>query len=85
MRVGKLPVKGGDVDFPGSPVVKTPHFHCTGHRFTGSPGQRSKIPHAVWYNQKKNYFSLKKRGSREMHLSTRAFRVHLGVWLQEQA
>ena len=20
-------------DFPGSPVVKTPHFHCMGHVF----------------------------------------------------
>lgn len=63
MRVGKLPVKGGDVDFPGSPMVKTPYFHCTGHRFTGSTGQQSKIPHAVWYNQKKKiYFSFKKKG-----------------------
>ena len=38
-------------DFPGSPVVKTPHFTAGG---TGSiPGQGTKIPHAVWRGQKK--------------------------------
>ena len=30
-------------DFPGGPVVKTPHFHCEGHRFDDWLG----IPHAV--------------------------------------
>ena len=38
-------------DFPGSPVVKTPRFHCRGRGFD-IPGQGTKIPHAVW--QKKN-------------------------------
>lgn len=28
----------------------------------------------MWYNQKKNYFSLKKRGGKEIHLSRRAFK-----------
>ena len=37
-------------DFPGSPGVKTPHFHC---RDTGLiPGQGAKIPcHGVWPKQ----------------------------------
>ena len=35
-------------DFPGGTVVKTPHSHCR-----GSPGQGTKIPHAVWHGQKK--------------------------------
>ena len=25
-------------DFPGGPVVKTPSFHCRGHRFDPWPG-----------------------------------------------
>ena len=25
-------------DFPGGPTVKTPHFHCRGHRFNPWPG-----------------------------------------------
>ena len=39
------------VDYPGSPVVKTPHFQC---RFgMGSmPGQGTKIPHAMQHSQK---------------------------------
>ena len=37
-------------DFPGGPVVKTPHFQC---RDTGSsPDQGTKIPHAVQCGQK---------------------------------
>ena len=32
-------------DFPGSPEVKTPPFHCSGCRF--NPGQGTKIPHAT--------------------------------------
>ena len=31
-------------DFPGTPVVKTPSFHCRGHGFDPWSG---KIPHAV--------------------------------------
>ena len=26
-------------DFPGDPVVKTLHFHCTGHRFDPKSGK----------------------------------------------
>ena len=29
----KVSLKSGDWDFPGSPVVKTPHFHCRGREF----------------------------------------------------
>ena len=29
----KVILKGLARDFPGSPVVKTLHFHCRGHRF----------------------------------------------------
>ena len=34
-QVGKHPICQ-DRDFPGSPAVKTPHFHCWGHEF--NPG-----------------------------------------------
>ena len=50
MRVGKLPVKGGDVDFPGSPMVKTPYFHYRGTSLI--PGQGTKIPHATQHGHK---------------------------------
>ena len=37
-------------DFPGGPVVKTPHFHSRG---TGSvPGRGTKILHAAWPKKK---------------------------------
>ena len=34
-----LPLKTVSRDFPGGPVVKTPCFHCRGHRFHPSLGQ----------------------------------------------
>ena len=38
-------------DFPGSPVVKTPNFHCRGR---GSmPGWGIKIPCASWCKERK--------------------------------
>ena len=37
-------------DFPGRPVAKNPCFHCRGHGFNPGSG---KIPHAMWYSQKK--------------------------------
>ena len=44
--------KNTESDFPGGPVVKTPHFHCRG---AGSiPGRGAKVPHTVWRNQKTN-------------------------------
>ena len=36
-------------DFPGGPVVRTPHFHCRWHRFN----RETKIPHATWHGQEK--------------------------------
>ena len=36
-------------DFPGGPVVKTPHFQC-GDLI---PAQGNRIPHAMWCGQKK--------------------------------
>ena len=36
-------------DFPGSPVVKTPCFHCRGQGFHLIPGQGTKILHAKWH------------------------------------
>ena len=36
----------------GGPVVKTPHFHCKGYRFSPC-GWSSKISHAMQYSQKK--------------------------------
>ena len=50
-------------DFPGGPVVKTPHFQCKG---MGSiSGQGTKIPHAMWQGQsikkkKKSYLKRRK-------------------------
>ena len=37
--------------FPGSPVARTPCFHCMGHRF--DPWSGTKIRHAVQQGQKK--------------------------------
>ena len=34
-------------NFPGSPMVKTPHFHCKG----STPSQGTKIPQAVQHGQ----------------------------------
>ena len=47
-------------DFPGSPVVRTPSFHCGGSKGgTGSiPGRGIKILHAVrtvWPKKKKSF------------------------------
>ena len=38
-------------EFPGSPVVKTWHFHCQGLGLI--PGQGTKILQAEWQDQKK--------------------------------
>ena len=38
-------------DFPGGPVVKTPHSQCRGAGLI--PGQGTKIPHASQRGQKK--------------------------------
>ena len=38
-------------DFPGGPVIKTPHFHCWGHGF--NPWWGTKIPHVALCGQKK--------------------------------
>ena len=38
-------------EFPGGPVLRTPHFHCQG---PGSiPGQGTKIPQAAQHDQKR--------------------------------
>ena len=39
-------------DFSGDAVVKTPCFHCRGHRF--NPWSGTKIPHAVQHCEKIN-------------------------------
>ena len=40
-------------EHPGGPVVRTPCFHCNGHRGHGSiPGWGSKIQQAMWLSQK---------------------------------
>ena len=38
-------------EFPGSPVVRTWHFHCQGLGLI--PGQGTKILQAEWHGQKK--------------------------------
>ena len=41
----------GEGDFPGSPVVKYTHFHCTDGGLI--PGWGTKISNVMWYSQKK--------------------------------
>ena len=41
-------------DFPGGPIVKTPHFQCRRCGFTPGPG--IKIPHAAVGGPKKKFF-----------------------------
>ena len=49
---GRSGAKGrGLGEFPGDPVVRTPHFHCRGHGF--HPWRETKIPHAAQCSQKK--------------------------------
>ena len=45
-------------DFPGGPVVKTPRFHCRGHRFDPwSPSQGSSTCCAVLSKRKETLYS----------------------------
>ena len=37
-------------NFPGTPLIKTPCFHCRG--MSSIPGPGTKIPHATRYGQK---------------------------------
>ena len=52
MTINRVPGNTADIqEFPGSPVVRTQCFCCWS---PGSvPGQGTKIPHAVRYDQKK--------------------------------
>ena len=43
----QLPSKINSWEFSGSPVVRTPRFHCRGHSWG------TKIPKAMWHGQKK--------------------------------
>ena len=43
--------KTNNWEFPGSPVVRTPHFHCQGWGLI--PGWGTKIPQIAWHGQKK--------------------------------
>ena len=40
-------------NFPGGPVVKTPHFHCRGHGFDPSSSGKFRMPHGVAKKKKK--------------------------------
>ena len=42
--------------FPGSPVVKTPRFHCRGHGF--NPWSGTKIPHTQTKEKQTNNSAL---------------------------
>ena len=44
----EIELKKENRDFPGGPVVKTPHFRCRGHGF--SPWWGTEIPHATWWS-----------------------------------
>ena len=42
-------------EFPGGPLVRTLHFHCSGG--SGSiPGRRTKIPNVMRHSQRKRFF-----------------------------
>ena len=43
-----MPLKCSKGDFPGGPVVKTPHIECEGVASIHSQG--AKVSHAVWYS-----------------------------------
>ena len=47
-------------EFPGGPVVRTPHFQCKGHRF--DHWLRTKIQHVTWCVQKKELRTQIKQG-----------------------
>ena len=40
------------MDFPGGPMVKTPHFHCRGHRFDPWSGSQDPTSHEAWQKKK---------------------------------
>ena len=48
-----LILKNNSGDFPGSPVVKTLCFHCTGHGFDPWSENEDPTCHAVWSKKKK--------------------------------
>ena len=49
-----LILKNNSGDFPGSPVVKTLCFHCTGHGFDPWSENEDPTCHEVWSKKKKN-------------------------------
>ena len=60
-------------DFSGDAVVKTPCFHCRGHRF--NPWSDTKIPHAVQHCEKINillklFFFFKKRANSALNIQS---------------
>ena len=61
-------------DFPGGPVVKTPHCQRRGHVFHSWSG---KILHAVWYGQKKK----KKRSTSKAYTA----KLHIFVFVNIHA
>ena len=50
------------MDFPGSPVVKTPLRASTAGGTDSIPGQGTKIPHAAWCGQKIKTKEKEKKG-----------------------
>ena len=53
-------------DLPDCPVVKNPSFHY--RRLNSIPGWGTKIPHAVWYSQKKKKKSVSIRYLAHKHI-----------------
>ena len=62
----KILLKEYSRDFPSGPEVKTPHFHCSGHRFNPQLGKFYMLGGAVIKGKKKN---LKKIFSEENNLN----------------
>ena len=54
VRIKVRCIKNANREFPGGPVVRTPHFHCRGPRFDSLTGQGTKILQAARRGQKKN-------------------------------
>ena len=52
MILGCVTLRGALGDFPSSPVVKTPHFHCREHARVRSLVRETKILHAAQRSQK---------------------------------
>ena len=59
-------------EFPGSPVVRTPCFHCRGHGLI--PGWGTKIPHVPWYSQI-NFFLINSEWIKDLNIKVKTIKL----------